>query len=111
MMDEPKPGELRERITIKTWLETANAQASLDQTFNSPVSVWAKVEPVGAAIYHGTQQTGKAITHRFYIRYIKGITQDNVIEHSGQRYRIRRVSDMHHRQKYSVIETEQLGSI
>lgn len=110
-MEMPTAGELRNLITLKSWQDAPNASAGLDKNYTAPVKAWAKIEPVGAAIYHGTQQTDNAITHRFYIRFITGITVDQVIEHSGIRYRIKRASDLMFRQQFLVIEAEELGAI
>ena len=55
--------------------------------------------------------TDKAITHRFYIRYIGGIGKDHVITHAGIRYRVKRAEDYQFRQQFLIIEVEQLGAI
>ncbi len=110
-MRMPTAGELRDRITIKDWQDAPNATAGIDQGFTNPVDVWAKVEPVGSAIYHGTAQTDNAISHRFYIRFINGITVDKVIEYEGIRYRIKRMSDLQFRKQFLIIEAEELGTI
>ena len=110
-MDMPTAGELRHLISIKNWQDVPNASNGIDKNYTPFLSKWAKIEPVGAAIYHGTQQTDNSITHRFYIRYVAGITSDHVIEHGGIRYRIKRSSDLQFRQQFLVIEAEELGTI
>lgn len=113
-MKMPRAGDLRKLITIKSWLSQPNASAGLDENYTGPINVWAKVEPVGSAIYHGTAQTDNAVTHRFYIRYdsqVEGLTGDYVIEHGGRRYRIKRISDLEFKQKFLIIEAEELGAV
>lgn len=107
----PTAGDLREPITIEVWQDIVNANAGIDQTFTAPIQAWARVEPVGAAIYHGTAQTDKAITHRFYIRFIVGINTDHVITHNNIRYRIKRSQDLAFKKQFLMIEAEQLGAI
>lgn len=110
-MKAPNVGELKHKITIKLWRDVPNLSAGIDQTFTEPAIAWAKIEPVGTAIYFDTKQTDNKITHRFYIRFIAGVTSDHVIEHDGWRYRIARSAPMQFERRFLVIEAEQLGSI
>ena len=61
-MNEPTAGELRHYITIKSWQDVPGSNSGITQNFTSPVYAYAKIEPVGAQIYHGTKQTEDAIT-------------------------------------------------
>jgi len=109
-MKMPTTGELNRRVTIKDWQDQPNANAGIDQVYSNPVKVWAKVEPVGAALVQGSVQLNDKITHRFYIRYKKGITADISLFLDDIKYRPKRVTDLADKRQFLVIECEELGN-
>lgn len=109
-MKRPSIGELSARVSIKRWADTANEDDSGATTaYDLVATVWGKVEPVGGAVYVGSQQVGNTITHRIFIRYRDGITSANVLDVAGCRYLVRRVTDLDGR--FTVIECEEEGAI
>lgn len=114
-MREPGAGELNRRIAIMLQSDAPAVTFGLDTSYGTPLTVWAKHEPVGAGIFFGTQQVGEAVTDRFYVRRFTGTTPEevtvaHVVEFNGQRYRVRRASDLAGAKRITVIETEHLGA-
>lgn len=115
-MGLPTAGALRHQIAIRLQSDAPAAAFGLDTTYGAPLTVWAQHVPVGAAIFFGTQQTGEGVTDRFFVRRFDGtqpeqITAAHVIEFGGQRYRVRRASDLEGARKFTMIEAECLGVI
>lgn len=116
-MREPSAGELNRRVTIRYWQDSPNNAFGLTPVFSDDYSCWAKVEPVGGALFWGAKQTGEAVTHRVIVRYVAGktdpqsITGEHVIESEGTRYRVRRVSDINDARRFVAVEVEQLGAV
>lgn len=112
-MREPGAGELSRRVLIRQREDLpADIDADLSSTFPKQVTVWAKVEPVGAAIYSASVQTGEAITHRITLRYRPGITSDFeiVTRLRGRQtvYRVRRSAPLGTAHRFLVLEVEEL---
>lgn len=115
-MREPSAGELNRRITIKSWQDMPAMGGGITQTFDAGTEVWAKREPVGNAIFFGTQQIEASVTDRFIVRYSaqvndRTVTGEHVIECEGQRFRVKRASAMNGGKNFVVIETELLGNV
>lgn len=71
--------------------------------------VWVKIEPVGWGTYTAGVQTGEVVTHRAFIRYRRGISQnDELREHGGHAYRIRRSQPLGGGREWLVLELEEL---
>lgn len=115
-MNEPKHGELRSRIKICGWNDQPNAFGGVEQKLDKITSVWAKVEVVSAQLWWGTAQVGEAVTHRFWIRCVPGLTDARhmngrtKILYEGSEFRIRRVTDSEERHIWTIIEAEELGA-
>lgn len=115
-MKVPTSGDLNRRVTLRKWQDVAAAGFGIDATFDAGATVWASVEPVGSAIFWGTQQIENGITHRIIVRRTAAIneiaiTGEHVAEHAGQRYRIKRASDLNGERRFVVFEVEVLGGI
>lgn len=71
--------------------------------------VRVKIEPVGWGTYTAGVQTGEVITHRAFIRHRAGISQsDELREHGGPTYRIRRSQPLGGGREWLVLELEEL---
>lgn len=76
-MNEPAIGELDTRVTLRHRDDQPNmANADLESSFPIQKQTWAKLEPVGSALYSGSVQADSILTHRITIRYRNGITRD-----------------------------------
>lgn len=114
-MKLPAAGDLNRRVKLRKWQDVANAGFGIDATFDPGVTVWASVEPVGSAIFWGTQQVENGVTHRITVRRTAAInevtiTGEHVAEYASLRYRVKRVSDLNGERRFVVLEVEVLGN-
>lgn len=115
-MKEPSTGELNRRITIRKWQDMPAMGGGIAQTFDAGTSAWAKIEPVGNAIFFGTKQVGEDVTDRIIIRRTfvltdRTITGEHVVECGGARYRVKRASALNGGNTFVMIEAELLGNV
>jgi len=115
-MTLPAAGELNRRILIKKRQDMPAMGGGISQTYDAGVQMWAKHVPVGTAIFFGTKQVGEDLTDRFIVRRTstlneKTITGEHVVEWDGQRYRVKRASDLEDARTFIMLETENLGSV
>lgn len=107
----PTIGKLRHRIHIRQRVDLPAADMGIDQTFPYDRPRWARIEPVGGAIYAGTAQTDRAITHRIFMRYLPGIhSGSQEVVHRDTVYRIRRVADLKGESRFSILDVEEIGN-
>lgn len=111
----PHAGELDRRITIKSQNDTPAMGAAVVNNYTPIATVWAKHQPVGGAIFFGTQQVGESVTDRFIFRRSTTVNEVTVnghcvIEYSGTLYRIRRASDLEGARQFVMVEVERLGN-
>lgn len=115
-MSLPAAGELNRPIAIKSQTDIPAMGAAVTQNYTLLATVWAKHQPVGAAIFFGTKQVGEDVTDRFIVRRNSTIneqtvTANHVIEANNTRYRVRRVSDLEGARQYTMIEAECLSNV
>lgn len=102
-------GELDRRIVIQLRKDRPAEDMGLDSDLIDPKPRWARIEPVGTAVYSDGLQTDNKITHRVFVRYITGITTDFEIVHGGITYRVKRSANMNGRNRFTIVEVEELG--
>ena len=115
-MSLPAAGELNRRVVIKAQGDVPAMGAAITQNFTTLATVWAKHQPVGSAVFFGTKQVGEDVTDRFIVRRTSTVNErtvsaNHVIEHAGNRYRVRRASDLEGARQYTMIEAECLGNV
>lgn len=106
----PDPGELNKRIVIRRRVDEPTDSFGLAPTFPESFRAYAKMAQVGAATYQASVQTETTVTHYFTLRYRSGITADHEVVLSGQVYRVRRVRDLNSKERFLLLECEELGS-
>lgn len=109
-MREPSAGELDRRITVRLRSDTPAADLGLDSVFTDQKQRWAKIEPVGTAVYANGVQTEVKITHRVILYYLKGMSDAHEVVHGGSVYRVKRVADMNGTRRFTLLEVEELGA-
>ena len=68
-MNEPAIGELDTRVTLRHRDDRPDmSTADLASSFPVQKKTWAKLEPVGSALYSGSVQADNILTHRITIR-------------------------------------------
>ncbi|KGU84832.1 phage head closure protein [Pseudomonas mediterranea] len=108
---EPGAGELNKHVTLRRRDDVPADDMGLDSLFSEVNPRWAKIEPVGSAIYTDSAQTENKITHRVFLRFRTGITTAYEVVHQGTLYRVKRGFDMNGRGRFVVLEVEELGLI
>ncbi|AMW34287.1 phage head closure protein [Haematospirillum jordaniae] len=108
-MKAPDIGDLNQRIALLSWQDCPDQETGLLALYRTEAEIWARVEPVGGAVYLGSQQIGQTITHRITMRWREGITAEHVIRHRGRCFRIRRITDLNGWRRFSVLDVEEEG--
>lgn len=104
----PKIGELDRRVLLRERRDYPYRDAEIESEFSEQRSRWAKIEPVGAAVYSGSVQIDDKVTHRVFLRYLDGVTSDYEVVYRGQVFRVKRVGDVNGVRRFSVLEVEEL---
>lgn len=115
VLTEPKTGELNCRVAIKRWQDMPAMSGAITVSDTLVATVWAKIEPVGNAIFFGTRQVGDGVTDRIFIRRTSALTErtitgEHVCESDGLRYRVKRASAMNGGKRMLMLEVECLGN-
>ena len=106
---EPSAGELNRRITLRLRADVPASDQGLDSLFTEQKKRWAKIEPVGTAVYAAGIQTDAKLTHRITLYYLKGMSESHEVVHGSTVYRVRRVADMNGDHRFTLLEVEELG--
>lgn len=101
-MKAPHIGQLHHRVRILTWRDRPSGTSAATPEFTRFDECYARIEPVGEVIRHGSINAGESVTHRMFVRYRKDLTVRHVVEHGGQRYRIRTVRDLSGERRFTV---------
>lgn len=115
MLKEPNTGELTRRLAIKRRQDLPAMGGGVTPSYTVVATVWAKIEPVGGALFFGTQQVGEQVTDRVFIRRTAALTERTItgeheFECDGQRYRVRRASAVNGGKAFVMFEVENLGN-
>lgn len=106
-MRAPEVGELRTRAVVRIRID-ATSGPGLESSFQEVAKRWCKIEPLGTATYTGSVQTGTAITHRIYCRFVCGLDSRHEVVAGGRVFRVKRPTGLGGRHIWSVIEVEEL---
>jgi len=107
-MDYPHIGELNRLVQIRWRTDQPVDDIGVDSSFPETVERWAKIEPVGSAIYAGSVQIEATVTHRIIVRLLAGVTDHHEVVHGTTIYRVRRVTDLNNARRFTVLEVEEL---
>jgi SPP1 family predicted phage head-tail adaptor len=103
-------GDLKHLIEIKTRdIQPPDSGVDFDYqevTFAKP---WAKIETVNGLEDFDNINTGQNITHRFYIRFLDGLTEQEWIIYNGRRYDILNVVNINEENTFMKIECTNKG--
>lgn len=108
-MSTPRLSELRTRVLIRRRSDHSIDSALLASEYTQERHRWAKLLPVGTAVYSESKQLERKITHRIWLRHIDGVTTDFEIVARGRVYRVERSAPVHGEHVFTVIEAEELG--
>lgn len=112
----PDTGELNRRIVIRLWMDVPNASFNVDQTFDTGITRWAKVEPIRGIASRMGVTTGEEPTHFFWVRYAaetpaEYFAQNRVIEYRARRFRILDAQNFQDADRFIRITAKDLGAI
>lgn len=108
---EPGAGDLNRRVTLRRRADLPAADGSLVSEFSEEKKRWARIEPVGTAIYSGSVQADDKITHRITLRHLGIVPIDFEVVHGDVVYRVKRAADMNGGHRFTLLEVEELGLI
>lgn len=104
----PSAGELNRRIRIRRRTDLPFGDADLEGVFSEERSRWAKIEPVGTAVYSEGVQTDKRITHRITFRFLANLDDSFEVVRGEQIYRIKRLTELNGELRFTLLEVEEL---
>lgn len=107
-MREPAAGELNRRIEVRIRNDEPSDDMGLESEYVRIAGRWAKIEPVGTAIYAGAVQIGEAMTHRIIFPFLGGLTTAHEIVRGQQVFRVKRATDLNGRGVFTVVDAEEL---
>ncbi|WP_042956586.1 phage head closure protein [Pseudomonas brassicacearum] len=108
---EPGASELDRRITIRLRQDAPASDMGLEPIFTDEKQRWARIQPVGSAVYSAGLQIDSKITHRVTFYYLKGMSDAHEVLHGTTLYRVRRVTDMNGNRRFTVLDVEELGPV
>lgn len=115
-MNLPKIGSLRHRVKILVASDIPADDNGSEKEFRIRDEVWGALDVVGSGIFWGSMQVEEAVTHRIYLRAIEGRTRPQDLTGvtffvvDGLSYRARRIADIGGKDRFTVIDCEQLGT-
>lgn len=108
---EPAAGELDRRVTLRLRTDVPAPDFGVSLVFTDEKKRWAKIEPVGSAVYTAGIQTEEKVTHRISLYFLDGLSDAHEVTHGKKLYRIKRVADLNGTHRFSVLEVEELGAL
>lgn len=105
---EPGAGELNRRILLRKRTDFPVDANTTEPGYSDQTPRWAKIEPVGTAVYSNGVQTDNRITHRVTFRYLAGLDDSYEVVHGSTVYRISRLTDLNGERRFTQLEVEQL---
>lgn len=106
---QPPPSQkLDKRVLIRRRTDVPFGDSALEHEFRDERPRWARIQPVGTAVYAEGQQTDHAITHRIWLRKIDGVTTSHEVVHGSNIYRVLRGAPLDGGNAFTILEVEQL---
>ncbi len=102
-------GRLRHRLVLEQPVETADGCGGVDITWSEVTTIWASLEPVGAAMRNLAQQSNESVTHRISLRYRDDVASGWRFTKGSRAFHIITVHDPDEAGRYLVCRTEEEG--
>lgn len=108
-------GELKYRISLFRRVDSPSLDLRAVSVDTKIGSYWAKIEAVGGMYFMQGLQQNQLVTHRIWIRWIRGKTDEHSLSHGvivkcdGIVYEIIRVMDADNTRRFTVLEVQELG--
>lgn len=113
----PTVGELSERASLYRVESVPDGEWETKNKRKLITEMWAKLEVIGGSQYLDSINTESAVTHRVYVRYVKGFSspldlqQLTEIDIDGFTYRAKRITDVNNAHRFTLIECEQWKAV
>ena len=72
---------------------------------------WGELVPAGEQIIYGSVQANDAITHHLILRFRDDLTARHIVEHDGQRYRVKRIKHLRGARRFTLVMLELWGDV
>lgn len=111
----PFSGELKYRISLFRRVDSPSLDLRAVSVDTKIGSYWAKIEAVGGMYFMQGLQQNQLVTHRIWIRWIRGKTDEHSLSHGvivkcdGIVYEIIRVMDADNTRRFTALEVQELG--
>lgn len=105
---EPAAGDLDRRVQLRHPHDAALDDFDLERDNGAAVWLWAKVRPVGFAVYAAGAQTENKVTHRVTIRRRPGVVEGMEVVDGSTIYRVKRSAPLGGSRAWLVLEVEEL---
>lgn len=113
-MKEPDAGRLNQRCSIFEVKHAPVKASAIEKQRKLLMSVYCCLEVMGGQLYWDNVGTADEVTHRIFIRQVKGKTEPICFPHiteidlNGATYRVRRVTDVNARGVFTLFECKEL---
>lgn len=102
-------GRLKHHIALERPVETPDGSGGVTITWSEVASLWAAIEPVGAAMRNLAQQSSETITHRITVRFRNEIASGWRFKKATRTFRIITIHDPDETSRYQICRTEEEG--
>lgn len=105
-------GDLDKKIILQDRSISAPAGDDVDygETFTEASTVWARVDTVsGETVFDGTN-TERDVSHRFYVRYVSGVTSETWIEWNSIKFDILNVENINEESNFLLFRAAKRGN-
>lgn len=79
------------------------------ETFTTNTTAWARIDTVSGETIFDDTNTERDVTHRFYIRYIDGITSETWIEYDSIKFDILDVENLNEEGRFLRLRAAKRG--
>lgn len=103
------PGALRSELSLQACTTTPDGMGGHTQTWTEITTVFARIEPVSAASFHGPDQTMETVTHRVTLRWRNGVAAGMRFVRQARIFDIVTVHDPDDTGRYLVCRAREAG--
>lgn len=108
-------GRLRWRVTIARRRQSPAPDNTIAERYEPLARASADIQPLGGLTFWTSAQTETPVTHHIVLRWVDYLDNTHVVLRTSQRpdgelrsevFRVRRVSDMDGRKRFTVLDVE-----
>lgn len=110
-MADPFVGDLNRRVLIRRRVDSPVGRFELSAEFPDNIKRWAKLVPVGTAIWAASVQADEKVTHRCIVRRVVGINDAYEVVSRGRVYAVRRCAELRGHLQFTVLDLEEIGDV